>query len=79
MKVWITKYALTKGIFECEVEPCFNINPNMVAGRGLHEYFHGNDWHRTREAAVIRANEMRAVKIKSLQKSLAKLQAKVFT
>lgn len=72
MKVWITKHALTQGIYEREVS--LTSNPTMVQGPGSLEYYHseGKEWHRTRELAVSYANYMREVKIKSLQKSLAK-------
>ena len=77
MKVWITKYVLTKGIYEVEVR----MNPTigdgqMVSGPGVFESYHGEgrDWHRTREAAVKHANVMRVAKIRSLQKSIAKFQ-----
>lgn len=74
MKVWITKYAFTKGIYEVKVTT--SCLPSMVSGPGTFEHYHGEgiEWHRTREAAVQRANKMRTAKIKSLQKSLAKLQ-----
>lgn len=45
-----------------------------------HVYYHGEDkhWHRTRESAVKRANDMRDAKIKSLEKSIAKLKKMEF-
>lgn len=47
---------------------------NQVSGR----YLHGNDWHGSREAAVARAEQMRAAKINSLEKQIAKLNAMRF-
>lgn len=55
MKVWIAKYALTRGIYEAEV---------VERGRGMVKdlvtcalyHCEGRDWHRTREPAVIRAS-----------------------
>lgn len=77
MKFWITKYALTKGVYSIDGE----VHPTIGKGQllvGLHHcgVFHGEgrEWHRTREAAVVRANQMRLAKIKSLQKQLAGLQ-----
>lgn len=77
MKVWITKSAFTKGIYEREVKTHLDIGGGgMVSGPGVFETYHGEgrEWHRTREAAVARANVMRLAKIKTLQKQLTKLQ-----
>jgi len=81
MKVWITKWALTQGIFEAEVEECDT--EGMVAqkpdGGGLCNmatYYHGEgkEWHRTRESAVARAEAMRQKKIANVKKQLKKLE-----
>jgi hypothetical protein len=79
MKVWITKYALTSGIFEVDAETC--TSPSLIAVRKpgeLTAYFHNNDWHKSKEDAIARAEEMRAKKIASLRKSIAKLEAMSF-
>lgn len=79
--VWITKYALTTGIMTEQVEdPAQDYSPNMVCAKaiGLSAYFHGKDWHRTREAAVARAEEMRKTKLVSLRMQIAKLENKTF-
>ena len=39
---------------------------------------HGKDWHRTPEAAIARAEEMRAAKIAAMRKHLTKLERMVF-
>lgn len=79
---WITKYALTKGIIEANVEDCFDVAPDMVddidRAAGPTTYYHGNDWHRTQAAALDRAREMREAKIRSLHKQIAKLNAMWF-
>ena len=77
---WITKYALTNGIKKCEVEDCFDTSPDYVKDRTAQwgGGYHRKDWHRTREAAVARAEEMRLAKIKSLRKSLEKFEAMRF-
>lgn len=55
MKVYITKYALTKGIIETEdVEICYNISENMIRSK-KHGCFYGNDWQTTKEGAILRA------------------------
>lgn len=78
MKTYITKYALTEGIFEKEVRQSRDY-PTMVSveGRSL-ECYHGNDWHLTMEAALERAEEMRIKKIESLKKSLQKMESLKF-
>ena len=75
MKVWITKYALTRGIFELEVDSC---GIDVVNGKeSLYPYFEG-DWRKTKEEAVLRANCMREQKIKSLKKQIEKLEKMKF-
>jgi len=78
MKVWITRYALTIGIQERDAKKTHAstmvaVDP-VEAGFALTEYFHGNDWHKTRGEAILRAEEMRKAKIKSLEKKLSKLR-----
>ncbi len=74
MKAYSTKYALTFGIEE--------INGKVILGSyfeyGDHGFLGPKDWHRTRESAVARAEEMRAAKIASLRKQIAKLEAMRF-
>jgi hypothetical protein len=68
--VWVTKWALTLGVIETDGEV---IDEGMVGCGRKYGYFHGNDWHRTREAAVLRAEEMRLKKIASVKKQLEKM------
>lgn len=78
MKVWVTKYALTNGIEEVEV----NVNENLasVVGARFPTYYHGEgkEWHRTREQAVKRAEDMRAARLKSLSKQVKRIEALTF-
>lgn len=74
MKVWITKYALTKGIFTAEADVSSEY-PNMAT---LHksaamDHYHGNDWHRDEASAKARAEVMRNTAVKALDKKRAKL------
>lgn len=74
---WITKYALTSGIKKMTVAQS-KWHPSMVSTyMGYAQYFHteGKDWHRTEEAAIARAEQMRAAKIASLEKQINKLKA----
>lgn len=81
MKVFITKYALTVGIFQVDAE-IHGGSSNMISckrgGAFSTEFFHGKDWHCTAEKAVERAEEMRAAKIKSLEKQITKLKGMTF-
>lgn len=83
IKAWVTTYALTQGILVVEGEVCHEINSAMLSYRSSgYEYpmnAHGKDWHRTPEAALARAEEMRTAKIASLKKSITRLEALKFT
>jgi hypothetical protein len=73
VKVFITKYALTKGIIEAEGEVDGTMVVMIDPKRGYRWYAHGNDWHRSLPAAESRTVEMRNNKIKSLKKQIDKL------
>lgn len=79
MKVWTTKYALTRGIQEIEADTFGEDTPKMVADRSQSypTYYHGEgrEWHRDKESAIRRAEAMRDTKIQSLQKQISKLEA----
>lgn len=79
MKVYITKYALTSGIFYGEAEVCGS-SPDTVIIRKkdykhFDQYFSGLDWHQTKRAAIDRAAEMRDKKLISLEKQIKKIKA----
>ena len=76
MKAYVTKYALTLGIFEVDGEV-------FADGRAIRwgNYFntaHGNDWHLTLAGAQARAEEMRKAKIASINKMLSSLEKMTF-
>lgn len=73
--VWISKYALTSGIYELKVDH-FSSDGTAVYGKGQFECFHGEgkNWHITEEDAKKRAEEMRLEKIQSLKKQIEKLE-----
>ncbi len=76
---WITKHALTLGVQCVQAKQSFTEESMIVYGSGVSMYYaHGNEWHRTREAAIARAEEMRIAKIKSLEKTLSKLRSMSF-
>ena len=73
-KAWVTKYALTEGIKIVDAELCRADTMISYGIRGQ-SCAHGKEWHRTEEAALARASEMRQNRVKSLQKQLAKLES----
>ena len=78
---WITKYALTDGIEVVEAELCSDISGTMIsysASTSIRLHAHGNDWHRTPEAALKRAEEMRIAKLALLKKNMAKIERMTF-
>lgn len=82
MKAYITKYALTEGIVEVDDAEVYNEHPSMITVKSLGPFatFHGEgrEWHKTRESAVARAEEMQKKKIVSLRKALKKMEAMKF-
>lgn len=77
MKSWITKFALTKGIIEKEVENC---GDGMVKESENHfpTYYHRTDWHTDKQCVIAKAEEMRKKKIASLKKQIEKLEKTKF-
>ena len=74
-KVWITKYALTQGIFEAEGKVFSGEYFDIGCRDGL---FTKNEWHHTKSEAIARAEEMRIAKLKSLDKQIKKISALKF-
>ena len=78
--VWITKYALTKGIHQAEFKGFFEESEGVFDETTVEIndtfntlYFKG-DWHKTEAEAKKKANEMRLKKIKSLEKQIERLK-----
>lgn len=85
MKVWITKYALTKGILQKETDDfCLDTDStgNMICinENGYRQCFHGkgDEWHDNKQSAIIKAETMRKKKISNLQKQIKKLENIIF-
>ena len=80
--VWITKYALTSGIVECDAETCLSTCPDGKMIQRLdttyREMYHKPNWHETKEAAIAKAEDMRKKKIASLKKAIAAMEALKF-
>ena len=80
MKVWITKYALTQGIYEADAEICsgtdFSGNMICIKNYSFPQYFHGKgkQWAETKEQAIVIADSIRKKKIESIYKQIYKLE-----
>jgi len=73
MKAYITKYALTDGVELKEgeiIEDYFKLSEKTYS-----PLVFKNDFHGTAGGAILRCEEMRTAKIKSLKKQIAKLEA----
>jgi len=74
-KVWITKYALTEGIREKEVEGSRRDGVvEIVGSNGIYCHGEGKEWHKDKESAIKRAEEMRNKEIIKLEKKIQKLK-----
>jgi hypothetical protein len=79
-KVFITKYAFSTGIIECEADirmetkSCFG----KPVGFDFYTEFYGTDFHLTKEAAVKECEKRKEKKIVRLEKQLLKMQKKTF-
>lgn len=79
--LWVTRSALTAGIHERKLITISAEHYAYVEAPGAPPYglqCGPKDWHPTREAALSRAEEMRAAKIASLKRQIAKLEALTF-
>lgn len=71
MKVFVTRYCLTLGIKEIDVERSIG-SPNIV--KCGYSCYHKNEWFLTLEEAIKNACERRDRKLKSLKASIGKLE-----
>ncbi|WP_448309578.1 hypothetical protein [Pantoea sp. PGP6] len=76
---YITKYALTFGIYVAKGE----VRDDMFIQKAqqpseFNQYFHGNEWHLSKEEALARAEEMRIRKLKSLDAQIKKVSLLTF-
>lgn len=77
---YITKYALSSGIYEAELELCGDNMVRQINPRIYSCYFHGEgkEWHRTIESAEKRFEQIKIVKLKSLEKQIDKVSKMKF-
>lgn len=72
MKIFVTKYALTKGILELE---CEIIDGKLAKTIEKYpQYFKESEWFYNEEFAIKRSNKMKTNKIASLERQITKLQ-----
>lgn len=76
---YITKYALTFGIYSTKGEISGDMFIQKARESGeFDQYFHGKDWHLSKEEALAQAEEMRVKKLKSLEKQIKKISLLIF-
>ena len=79
-KVFITKYALTSGIIECEMDvkenekSCYGKPKGFVFSTG----FYNNDFHLTKDEALKDCNSRKDKKIISLKRQIFKIEKMSF-
>jgi hypothetical protein len=80
MKIWVSKYALTKGVIESDVNEHRGalVMARIVDGGYLDYYRMGAEAHDTLDGARAAAEVMRVKKINNLKKQLAKLEKMAF-
>lgn len=77
MKVWITKYALSKGLIEIEATASgFHTEGIYVQlpHSAVPQTYYQPDWLSIKADAVIRAEKLRDDRIASLKKQITKLE-----
>ena len=81
MRLYVTKYALSKGILivDAEVSDDFPNVASIKVGLGGSNHFYGNEWHTSPEGALIQAEKMLVAKIASVRRKLHKLEKMTIT
>ncbi len=75
-EVYVTKYALTKGIQKCTVKTT-SIDGMLEDVKNPYRYYsggEGKDWHMTLDKAIAKAIKMKNKKVKTLEKQIEKLK-----
>jgi len=79
-KVYITKYALSSGIIECEMDvkmetkSCYGKPDGFYFPTG----FYGTDFHLTKDDAIKDCEKRKEKKIISLEKQILKMKKLIF-
>ena len=74
LDVWVTKYALTQGIFKCKADVKANETLITVKTASYPTYYHKPYWHLTEKEAQEHARLMKERRIRSLKKQIDKLE-----
>ena len=77
MKIYVTKYAVTRGILEAEA---IDVTDDCAVVRfgGMRHYLGVRDWHLDLPSALDRAEEMRLAAVASARRKIEKLEAMRF-
>jgi hypothetical protein len=79
-EVFITKYALTKGILRASINHVYGTTATVKGGKSpVFKLFAKGTWHLTYKEARERAEKMRTAKIHSLKKSIKRLELQDLT
>jgi hypothetical protein len=78
-KAYITKFALTKGIFIGNAEFIYPDNKDsiFVEVKGGYYHFQKGNWHLEKDDAIKKANEMRLEEIDNLRMKVNELESKI--
>ena len=74
MKIWITRWALTSGIIECDGEGTRSFVRAVLPGLGF-RCLVKQEFETSRADAVLTAETMRSKRIASLRQQIEKLEA----
>lgn len=74
MQIWITHYALTKGIQQFDGKPTSTEGMVQVKLGDYTSYFHKPHWHINKEDAADQAKKMKDAKLKSLKKQIERIE-----
>jgi hypothetical protein len=75
MKVWITKYALTLGVFEAKAASISSDTMLVTGTKGVFAvYYQKPDWHTDQESARLQVLKMGEAELVSLHKQMAKVK-----
>jgi len=77
-QIWISKFALTTGLYATTAEILPGGLAKVSGGHGTFDSClrgEGLEWHRSREAAIARADELRDARIASLRRQISRLKA----
>lgn len=76
--IYVTKYAFTEGVFSCNAEILNNGKMARRAAPMNGTFFHAKEFHLTEESARADFDRRRSAKLKSLEKSMAKIRSAEF-